>query len=333
MELSSQFKRTNALYQSSEALGALSDEDAIMDRAAHLLVEELCCMSGWIATVHESEGVLRERAVVGVGDFPGRVARELPLNDLGITAVEVAQTGKVVILDDVQQRAEAEGWGEIARAGNLRSVVYVPMRGGGKILGVLSIARTDVQIPEEDLLLINTFANQLASTILRVRSDLVRLRQIADLEEAYAIQARLLQTVRDLSTPVIPVHDGILVVPIVGTIESTRSAQIMEALLQSIQKERASVVILDITGVPMVDTGVANYLLNSTRAAALLGAKCVLVGISPVVARTMVDLGVEFGGIVTRNDLQAGIAYALSVLNLQIRPIDAGPAPGGRAPR
>jgi rsbT co-antagonist protein RsbR len=84
--------------------------------------------------------------------------------------------------------------------------------------------------------------------------------------------------------------------------------------VNAIQKERASVVIIDITGVPTVDTGVANHLIRSTRAAALLGAMCVLVGVAPAVAQTLVQLGVDLGGLVTRSDLQAGIAYALDRL-------------------
>lgn len=317
------FKRASALYQSSEALGALGDEIAIMDAAARLLVDDIGYVSGWVATVHEAEGLLRERALWGLGNYPGHVPPQHPLDDLSIKAVEVVKTGKVTIVDDVQARADAEGWGKVARAGNLRSVIYAPMRAGSKLIGVLGIGRTEEQLPqEEELLCMSTFANQLGSAIVRVQNDLERERQFAALQEANATKDRLLELVRELSTPVIPVHDGILVVPLVGTIESTRSVQVMESLLESIQRERAWVVILDITGVPTVDTDVANYLLRSARAAALLGAKCVIVGISPVVARTMVDLGVELGAVVTRNNLQAGIAHALSLLDLEIRPID-----------
>lgn len=326
-----QITRASALYRTSEALGAIADEDALMNEAARLLVEEIGYVSGWVTIVDEAAGLLHDRVLAGLGAYPGRVTKVFPLTDVSIAVVEAAHTGKLVIVDDIQVRAEAEGWGAVARAGNLRSVVYAPLKAGGKTLGVLGIGRTEEQVSEEEIMLTSTFANQLASTILRVRADIERSRQVAALEQAYATQARLLETVRELSTPVIPVHDGVLVVPLVGTIETTRGAQIMEALLQSIQKERASVVILDITGVPMVDTGVANYLLGSTRAAALLGAKCVLVGISPVVARTMVALGVDLGGIITRNDLQAGITYALSVLNLEIRPMDSRALPGRRA--
>jgi rsbT co-antagonist protein RsbR len=126
-----------------------------------------------------------------------------------------------------------------------------------------------------------------------------------------AEQQRLLDTIRTISTPVIPVHDEILVLPLVGTIDSRRSAQIMEALLTAVQQHSAEVVIIDITGVPLVDTSVANHLIQATQAATLLGAHCVLVGISAEVAQTMVQLGVNLSNLKTCGNLQDGIAYAL----------------------
>jgi rsbT co-antagonist protein RsbR len=126
--------------------------------------------------------------------------------------------------------------------------------------------------------------------------------------------------IRELSTPIIPVHTGVLVLPLVGAIDSYRAGQIMEALLEGIGREQADVVIIDITGVPMVDTGVGNYLLQAARAARLLGSRVVLVGISAEIAQTIVQLGVDLSDITTHADLQAGIAYALGTLGLEIRP-------------
>jgi rsbT co-antagonist protein RsbR len=127
--------------------------------------------------------------------------------------------------------------------------------------------------------------------------------------------------IRELSTPIIPVHTGVLVLPLVGAIDSYRAGQIMEALLEGIGREQADVVIIDITGVPMVDTGVGNYLLQAARAARLLGSRVVLVGISAEIAQTIVQLGVDLSDITTHADLQAGIAYALGTLGLEIRPV------------
>jgi rsbT co-antagonist protein RsbR len=134
----------------------------------------------------------------------------------------------------------------------------------------------------------------------------------AQLREVNAQQQQLLAVIREISTPVIPVHDEILVLPLVGTIDSARSARIMETLLTGVQENAAEVVIIDITGVPIVDTAVANHLIQATRAATLLGAHCVLVGVSAEVAQTLVQLGVNLSTLVTRSNLQAGITYALA---------------------
>ncbi len=129
---------------------------------------------------------------------------------------------------------------------------------------------------------------------------------------------RLIQAVREMSTSVVPIYDEIIVLPLVGSIDSQRSAQIMEALLNGIQHYAAEIAIIDITGVSVVDTSVANHLIQTTRAASLLGAHCVLVGISAEVAQAMVHLGIDLSTVVTRSNLQAGIEYALERLGKQI---------------
>jgi rsbT co-antagonist protein RsbR len=129
--------------------------------------------------------------------------------------------------------------------------------------------------------------------------------------------------IRELSTPIIPIHSGVLVLPVVGAIDSYRAGQILETLLEGIGSAQADVVIIDITGVPVVDTGVGNYLLQAARAARLLGSQVVLVGISAEVAQTIVQLGVELAGIVTRANLQSGIEYALGLQGLAICPAEA----------
>ncbi|WP_437935169.1 PAS domain-containing protein [Sorangium sp. So ce341] len=130
--------------------------------------------------------------------------------------------------------------------------------------------------------------------------------------EWIATQRELLAVIQELSTPVIPVHEGVLVVPLVGTLDSGRGAQLLETLLQGIERHRAETVLIDITGVPVLDADVAARLLQATRAAALLGATCVLVGASPDVARTLVAQGIDLGDLLTQRDLEAGIRYALA---------------------
>jgi rsbT co-antagonist protein RsbR len=116
----------------------------------------------------------------------------------------------------------------------------------------------------------------------------------------------------ELSTPVIPFSDEVLVMPLIGTIDTRRAQQALETLLSSIATSRARVAILDITGVPVVDTQVANALLRAAQAVSLLGAQVVLTGIRPEVAQTIVGLGVSLQSVVTRSSLQSGIAYAMN---------------------
>ena len=140
----------------------------------------------------------------------------------------------------------------------------------------------------------------------------------ASLRAVVQEQERLIATIREIGTPVLPIYNRVLVLPLVGHIESTRSAHLMDALLDAIQRHQASVVIIDITGVNLVDTSVANSLIQSMQAAALLGAHCVLVGISAAVSRTIVHLGVDLSQVTTRRDLQAGFAFALHYLGCAI---------------
>jgi rsbT co-antagonist protein RsbR len=108
--------------------------------------------------------------------------------------------------------------------------------------------------------------------------------------------------------------------PLVGAIDSTRAARIMEDLLTGITKYQAEIVIIDITGVPVVDTSVANHLVQTIKAASLLGAKCVVVGISSEVAQSLINLGVDLSGVVTRSNLQAGVWYAMEMMGLEVVP-------------
>jgi ABC-type sugar transport system substrate-binding protein len=132
--------------------------------------------------------------------------------------------------------------------------------------------------------------------IIRTRDAVIRMQESA---------------LRELSTPLIPISDSVMVMPLIGTIDALRAQQIMETLLAGISARGASLVILDITGVPVVDTHVANGLVEAAHAAQLLGARVVLTGIRPEVAQMLVSLGVDMRGIVTHSTLQSGIGYAL----------------------
>jgi anti-anti-sigma factor len=116
---------------------------------------------------------------------------------------------------------------------------------------------------------------------------------------------------RELSTPLIPISDEVVILPLIGTIDSQRAQQMMEALLEGVARHQASLVILDITGVSVVDTQVAQAFIQAAQAVRLLGAQVMLTGIQPQIAQTLVHLGADLSGIQTQGSLQAGIAAAL----------------------
>ncbi len=135
------------------------------------------------------------------------------------------------------------------------------------------------------------------------------LRQVILQEETIRAQQAALA---ELSTPLIPLSTQVLVMPLIGSVDSRRAQQVIETLLEGISTSGARVAILDITGVPVVDTQVANALIRAAQAVKLLGAQVVLTGIRPEVAQTLVGLGADLGQVVTRSSLQSGIAYATS---------------------
>jgi rsbT co-antagonist protein RsbR len=133
----------------------------------------------------------------------------------------------------------------------------------------------------------------------------------SDLEVQAAALEEQRTLIQELSSPIVPIYHGVLLLPLVGTIDETRAARITESVLEQITHVHAEIMLVDITGVPVVDTFVANHILSLTRAVRLLGAEVVLVGIRPEMAHTIVQLGIDVSGIVTFADLQAGMVYAL----------------------
>jgi PAS domain S-box-containing protein len=140
-----------------------------------------------------------------------------------------------------------------------------------------------------------------------VRDRTAELRHAVH-EQVIAAQER---EILELSTPLMPLAEGLVVMPLVGTINRARAALIMETLLQGITTQQAQVAILDITGVEVVDTHVANALLKTAQAASLLGTEVVLTGIKPDVARTLVAIEADLGRVKTHGTLQSAVAYAM----------------------
>ncbi len=132
--------------------------------------------------------------------------------------------------------------------------------------------------------------------------------------------ARQQQEMLELSTPVVELWQGILALPLIGTLDSARTQIVMESLLQKIVETGAGIAIIDITGVPTVDTLVAQHLLKTVAAARLMGAECIISGIRPQIAQTIVHLGVDLADVVTKATLADAFAIALKRAGLGVGP-------------
>jgi len=136
------------------------------------------------------------------------------------------------------------------------------------------------------------------------------------------------ESIRELSTPVLQVRERLLILPIIGVLDSARARQLTEQLLAGIRDNRARVVVIDVTGVATIDLTVANHLVEAVEASRLMGASAILTGLSPRIAQTLVDLGVDLGTIKTVGDLQGGLEEAEHLLATSAPGVDeASPRP------
>jgi rsbT co-antagonist protein RsbR len=174
------------------------------------------------------------------------------------------------------------------------------------LFGMMTVDKTE----EEKMNLVWAFDKWIAP----INSEVLH-QYASSWERTVSLQKIALQ---ELSAPLIPVFDNITVMPLVGTIDTERAKRIMENILQGVVRHRAEVVLIDITGVPVVDTMVAHHIIQASEAVRLVGAKCLLVGIRPEIAQTIVNLGIDLSQVITKNSLQKGIESALEMTNRQI---------------
>jgi|SRR2546427_551998 len=156
----------------------------------------------------------------------------------------------------------------------------------------------------------NRIANTVGVSFVQERERVIRAQQ---------------EAIRELSTPVLPVRERLLILPVIGTVDPLRARQLTEQLLRGIRTNRARVVVMDITGVPAMDATVANHLVLTVEAARLLGATVIVTGLSPELAQTLVNIGVDLSKMDTVGDLQGGIEEAERLLGYKVSPVEESP--------
>jgi rsbT co-antagonist protein RsbR len=198
---------------------------------------------------------------------------------------------------------------------------YLPLSRLENLLQVVQSGRSLIQ-PEHPIKLPDGSEHIVRTSLIPLSPTLLAslIEDVTDRMQAAAAQQQLRdqqaiirsqqESLLELSTPLIPITDTVVAMPLIGALDSRRAQQVLTTLLDGIVETRATVAILDITGVPIVDTQVANALIQAAQAVKLLGAQVVLTGIRPEVAQTLIGLGVQLGDIITMSNLQAGISYA-----------------------
>ena len=215
---------------------------------------------------------------------------------------EVIKTGKSYFSNDPAAHPAAVG----IPSGHppLTSFLGAPFYRDDAIVGMISLANKPGGYNEDDLTALESLNVAIVDSIHSKRA-----------EEALARQS---QEILELSTPVIQVWKGVVAAPLIGMLDSERTQRFMDRFLNALVETRSSMALLDITGVPSVDTQTAQYLVEAITAAQLLGTKVVLTGVRPAIAQTIVQLGIELSDVDTRSSFEDGLRLCFNLLGLQV---------------
>ena len=305
--------RLAAQYEVTRALAETGEFREAVPRILRAVCEALGWEVGLLWALDRAAGVLRfveawHAAGVDVGEFERLSSRRTFARGDGGLPARVRDRGEPLWVEDLAADASFPRSSAAAREG-LHGAFAFPAVVRGETIAVLEFFSREVRPPDDALLaMMSHVGSQIGQVVERQRAEAeqARLR-----EEVIRVQDELLA---ELSTPLIPLNRDIVVMPLVGAVDSKRARRVLGALLAGLERTRAPVAIIDITGVSVVDEHVANTLVQAAQAARLLGTEVVLTGIRAAVARALVRLGVELGPLNTRKTLQDGIDCALERL-------------------
>lgn len=235
-------------------------------------------------------------------------ANPLFLAAVGYTDHEIeGRHHRIFLTPEESQSAEYPAFWQSLAAGELKSGQFQRVAKGGKSIW-LEATYNPIFDLEGRVVRVTKFATDITEKVESARLTEIALERA---REAERIREELDRTLQEMSTPVMPIWDSILLLPLVGVVDSARTDDVMRKSLERISETRSKVFILDISGVPAVDTAVANQLLKITKATLLMGCETIISGLSPAIARTMVDLGVDVGEVRTTATLRDAFAISL----------------------
>ncbi|QJB57175.1 GAF domain-containing protein [Pseudodesulfovibrio sp. zrk46] len=191
----------------------------------------------------------------------------------------------------------------------LNAFLGVPMKQGELTIGMISLAKKKGRFTKKDQEAVESLAVAVNQALHSKQT-----------ENKLAAQA---QEILELSTPVLKIWEGIVIAPLIGSLDSERTRQFMDLILSSIETTNSSVALIDITGVPILDTQTAQHIIDTIGASRLLGAEVILTGVRPEIAKTLVHLGIDLSEVITRASLSAGIRVGLKRLGLEVQSIQS----------
>lgn len=290
-------------------LGLLDEAlDPALDRLTRLASKLIKAPVALVSLVDDHRQYFK--SFVGLED-PWASRRETPLSHS--LCQHVVTSGEPLIIENAPETPLVADSLAISEIGVI-SYAGMPIRSEGHVLGSFCVVDTQPRVWTADELEILSELAEMVMVDVALRAEMMARRtEAAERDKLQQELIRLQQvTLEALSTPLIPINDQIMVMPLVGAIDSRRVNQVLDTLLHGVANQHAEVAILDITGVPVIDTQVAAVLLQAAQAVRLLGAEVMLTGIRPEIAQTLVSLGIDLKGIITHSNLQQGIEGALA---------------------
>jgi anti-anti-sigma regulatory factor len=323
------------------------DTSAIIRQAVEMIQKAFDYYHVGLYTLDTDYGVavLADAAGGTAADLMERGFR-VPLNGVTVVAFAINQKCRQALFSwDEIRDSNGRNVEFTHKRSATRAELVIPLQIGDQTYGALDIHSLELDaFSEGDIHILEGISGNIANALEGAMLFEERRRAAEELEKAYAevgkrveertaelqretaererLQQEVIEAqqraIRDLTTPIIPVMDRIIIVPLIGSIDDIRARDMTRMLLEGIRENRAKIVILDITGVSLVDSAVADYLNKTIQAARLKGAQTVVTGISDAVAETIVDLGIDWTGVETVGDLQKGLRTALAKMGLRI---------------
>ena len=317
------------MSESSRNTDREMDESKVLKAINRILLERIKCETeeqlGKVCLNAIQEVTGARYGFIGELNSVGRFDT-IALNDPGWSTCRIPDSEATVLISDMEVRGI---WGRVIKDGrgfvsndplahpdsvglpeghpSLDAFLGAPLFRHDRTIGMIALANKPGGFTESDLESVTAMTGAIVEAVYSKR-----------IEEAVARQS---QEIMELSTPVVQVWDGVVIAPLIGTLDSHRTSNFMDRFLNALVETGSSLALLDITGVPTVDTQTAQHLYEAITAAQLLGTRVILTGVRPAIAQTMVHLGIDLAGVTTKSSMSAGLKECFKLLGLDVRPI------------